>query len=40
MPVLRLKGDNSLRLLISAIFVLLQPLSNIGAESGAIKKRN
>lgn len=40
MLVLRSKGENSLRLLTSAIFVLLQPLSNIGAESGAIKERN
>lgn len=38
--MLRLKGKNSLRLLTSAIFVLLQPLSNIGAESGAIKNGN
>lgn len=34
-----LGGENSL-LLTSAIFVLLQPLSNIGAESGAIKNGN
>lgn len=37
---LRLEGDNSARLLTSAIFVLLQPLSNIGAESGAVKNGN
>lgn len=40
MLALTFKGENSLRLLTSATFVLLQSLSNIVAESGTIKKGN